>query len=182
MRVAGLVVEGRSLAWPSPSSMSCYVRSARRARSAVRNSSPSEPMSRMNGIRSRSGGGWSPGASGCAVTSRQVLAVHQVRTSAEPNGLRRRMTKPPAKSSSRSSRNPAAIRHAAAWSPGLGDIGGLVPPILNVRVPGGQYFPGPHVGLSCDVAANPSQRAAFRRMERVHRRRLTQTPCPLGQG
>jgi hypothetical protein len=64
MRVAGLVVEGRSLTCPSPSSMSCHVRSARRARSAIRNSSPSEPMSRMNGIRSRSGGGWSPGASG----------------------------------------------------------------------------------------------------------------------
>jgi hypothetical protein len=87
MRVAGLVVAGRSLTWPSPSSMRRHVRPARRARSAVTNGSPSELMSGPNGVRSRSGGGWSPGVSGCGVMSRQVPPVHQVRTSAEDEPL-----------------------------------------------------------------------------------------------
>jgi hypothetical protein len=54
------------------------------------------------------------GRVGVRVMSRQAPPVHQVRTSAEENRSNRRMTKPPAKSSSRSSRNRTAILHAAA--------------------------------------------------------------------
>jgi hypothetical protein len=72
----GEALAGRSLTWPSPTSMTRQAPSARCTRSAVTNGRLSEAIRGANGARSNWPGGRSHGVSGCAVTSRHVPSTH----------------------------------------------------------------------------------------------------------